>query len=208
MHGEVALPGQQEIHYREDRLLDQSAVVGRARHQAQPIAEVDDRGALGVRAVPFRLTAEGLHVEHGPCLALRVPYPGVDLGEHVVREHRVGRVLADEAVGDRIGGIGPGVDILHVEGTAAPVEVRHHPPEQRPIDIGIQGLEVALPPHLSFDFRPRNPEGVIHGAARALRVGVEHQRPPDPEPGSERLRRVVRPADAHASPVVAKRLVE
>jgi hypothetical protein len=57
VHGQHPLQGQQEVHHREDALLDLAAV-GRVADEHQPLGEVDDDGGVGAGAVDPRIGLE------------------------------------------------------------------------------------------------------------------------------------------------------
>ena len=181
VHGQEALAREEEVHHREDHLLDESAVVGPSRDEADPVAEIDDRGAVGQAAVTLGVAPEGLHVEHRPAPVFRVLHSLDVLREHVVREHRMDGVLAHEPVGDRVRRIGARPHVLHVEGPAPRVHVLDDTAQQPFVPIGVTGLEVVLPPHPAFDFRPGHRERVRDGPPGAGGVGMEHERTVDPE---------------------------
>ena len=126
VHGEITHIRQQVVHHGENCFFHQPAVVRTTHHQANPVAKVDDRGPVRAAAVAFRLAAKRLHVEHGPALISRILDTLDVLGKHVVGEHGMCGVFTNEAIRHGIGGVGAGVNVLHVQVSAALVYVLHH----------------------------------------------------------------------------------
>ena len=208
VHGQVPGVRQQEVHHREDGLLDDPAVVGPPDDEADPVPEVEDDGAVRARSVALGLATVGLDVEHRPALRLRVDEAGHVARKHVAGEERVGGVLPDEAIGDRVGGIDPDTPVLHVQGRAGGVEMRRDPLQQGFEVVRIEGLEAVLPPDAALDLGPCHREGVPHRPPRAARVRVEYERPLHSQACRECLALGVPSAGPHAAAIVRDRLVE
>ena len=125
-----------------------------------------------------------------------------------MREHRVHRVFAHEPVGDRIGRIGARAHVLHVQRPAACVHVLDDTAQQSLVPIRVVGLEVVLPPHLAFDFRPGHRERVGDRPSGAGRIGVEHERAVDTEPGGKALAIGIRAIEPNTAPIIRDRILE
>ena len=128
------------------------------------------------------------------------------MGEHVLGEHGMRGVLADEAVRHGIGGIPAAVHVFDVQASLLFVQMRDDALEQRAEMLGIKFLEVLLPPDIAFDLRPGNREGVLDGAAGAAGVGVVDQRSVDAQLGGIGLGLVIRPVGANAAAIICDRL--
>ncbi len=208
MHGEKAGPGKQVVHDREDGLLHQPQIIGPTEDETELVPEVDDGRPVGAGSVSLRIAPERLDVQHRPAPGLGVLDPRNVLGEHVVGEHGVRRVLTDEAIGYGIARVRPHAHILHVEYGLGLVDVAHDPLEQPFIAPGVERLEAVLPPHLRLHLRPRNPESVVHGPSRAGGIGQEDERSVQAETGGVRLGLVLASLRADATPVALDRFPE
>ncbi len=187
VHRQLALGGQHEVHQREHRLLVDAAVVGPTEHQGHPVLDVDDHRTVGEGAVALGVTVERRHVEQRPTGGGTVGVVTDLLREHDVAEVGVGGVLADEAVGLGELRVPATEHVGAVEGPTLGVEMLDDARQQGVELVGVELLEVGLPPDLVGDPGTGDGEGVLRRAARAGGVRVVDERAVDTELGGERL---------------------
>ena len=173
VHGEHALQRQQEIQDRKDGLLDFSGVVG-AANDGQPFPEIDNDERFRTRAVHH---GRGLkrgrrdHGEFGHVPPQRILTP--NLQEHGARKQTVPRLLRDDADGEGVLRVGPGVAVLH-ENIAA-LQVALQARQQGAEILAGDGPVVLAPPDLLLGGLLAYHELVGRGA-RGVFAGVHHQR--------------------------------
>ena len=196
------LAEQRKVHDGEHGLLDHAAVVGSAHNQPDLVLDVHDHGPLAERAVAFGNAVERRHVDHCPAVVLVAEIVADTLGEHDVCEVRVGRVFANEAVGERKVGVPAAEHIGGVQLGIRLVQMIDDPLQQRLVLGWIKLLEVRLPPDVVDEFGPSDRKGVLHRTTRAGRIAVIHERSVFAQRGRIRLLRVVRTVELNPAPVV------
>ena len=175
VHGQHAvLDRQQVVHEREDGLLD-LAGVARARDNHPAAREVEHDGRLGVGAVGGRVAAVPWRGEHRDVGVAKVgELLGRGAHEHLVDEQRLARTLADDADLARVGAVGAGQAVHHIE--AASVEVARHARADTLVGVAAHGnVDLAPADHVMHAIVVDD-VAVVRRTARA-RARVDYERP-------------------------------